>query len=38
MEKEIDNKLKSKNIKPTAMRQLVLKILTEQKQLSACLN
>jgi Fur family ferric uptake transcriptional regulator len=31
MEKEIDNKLKSKNIKPTAMRQLVLKILTEQK-------
>ena len=31
MKKEIDNKLKSKNIKPTAMRQLVLQVLTEQK-------
>jgi Fur family ferric uptake transcriptional regulator len=30
MKKEIDNKLKSKNIKPTAMRQLVLQILVEQ--------
>jgi Fur family ferric uptake transcriptional regulator len=31
MKKEIDNKLNSKNIKPTAMRQLVLQVLTEQK-------
>lgn len=31
MNKEIENKLNSRNIKPTAMRQLVLKILTEQK-------
>tara|TARA_R110002050_G_scaffold163877_2_gene293892 strand:+ start:4880 stop:5293 length:414 start_codon:yes stop_codon:yes gene_type:complete len=31
MKKDIDNKLKSKNIKPTAMRQLVFKVLTEQK-------
>ncbi|NOY95461.1 MAG: transcriptional repressor [Chlorobi bacterium] len=30
MKKEIDNKLQEKNIKPTAMRQLVLKILSEQ--------
>ena len=30
MKKEIDYKLKSKNIKPTAMRQLVLQILVEQ--------
>ncbi|PLW96119.1 MAG: transcriptional repressor [Marinilabiliales bacterium] len=28
---EIDNKLHSKDIKPTAMRQLVLQVLTEQK-------
>jgi Fur family ferric uptake transcriptional regulator len=31
MKKEIDNKLNLKNIKPTAMRELVLDILTEQK-------
>ncbi|MDD4227483.1 MAG: transcriptional repressor, partial [Mariniphaga sp.] len=31
MKVNIDNKLKSKNIKPTAMRQLVLQVLTEQK-------
>ncbi len=31
MKKDIDNKLNSRNIKPTAMRQLVLKVLTEQK-------
>lgn len=31
MKKDIDNKLYSKNIKPTAMRQLVLEVLTEQK-------
>ena len=31
MKNEIDNKLRSKNIKPTAMRQLVLKVFTEQK-------
>lgn len=31
MKKEIDNKLTSKNIKPTAMRELVLQVLTEQK-------
>ncbi len=31
MPEEIDDKLKSRNIKPTAMRQLVLEILTEQK-------
>ena len=31
MKKDIDNKLKSKNIKPTAMRELVLQVLTEQK-------
>ncbi|HEY9115082.1 MAG TPA: transcriptional repressor, partial [Bacteroidales bacterium] len=31
MNKNIDNKLYSKNIKPTAMRQLVLQVLTEQK-------
>jgi Fe2+ or Zn2+ uptake regulation protein len=31
MKKEIDNKLNLKNIKPTAMRQLVLQVLTEQK-------
>nr|NQU90278.1 transcriptional repressor [Bacteroidota bacterium] len=30
MKKDIDNKLQSKNIKPTAMRQLVLQVLTEQ--------
>jgi len=29
--KEIENKLKNKNIKPTAMRELVLKVLSEQK-------
>jgi len=31
MNKNIDNKLNSKNIKPTAMRQLVLHVMTEQK-------
>jgi len=31
MENEIDNKLLSRNIKPTAMRQLVLQILMEQE-------
>lgn len=31
MKNEIDKKLTDKNIKPTAMRQLVLKVLTEQK-------
>lgn len=30
MENEIDKKLESRNIKPTAMRQLVLQVLTEQ--------
>ncbi len=30
MKKDIDNKLNAKNIKPTAMRQLVLQVLTEQ--------
>ncbi|OQX97999.1 MAG: transcriptional repressor [Bacteroidetes bacterium 4572_117] len=30
MNNEFDNKLKSRNIKPTAMRELVLKVLTEQ--------
>jgi len=30
MNKELDIKLQSKNIKPTAMRQLVLEVLTEQ--------
>ena len=29
---EIDSKLQSKNIKPTAMRQLVLKVLIKQKK------
>ncbi len=31
MDKDTDKKLKSRNIKPTAMRELVLKVLTEQK-------
>ena len=31
MKKKLDNKLVSKNIKPTAMRELVLKVLIEQK-------
>lgn len=31
MEKDFDNKLQSRNIKPTAMRQLVLQVLSEQK-------
>jgi len=31
MGKEIDNKLTSRQIKPTAMRELVLKVLTEQR-------
>ncbi|MFA5668700.1 MAG: hypothetical protein WC967_05605, partial [Balneolaceae bacterium] len=31
MKKEIDNKLVSRNIKPTAMRELVLQVLIEQK-------
>jgi Fur family ferric uptake transcriptional regulator len=30
MEGEIDKKLEQRNIKPTAMRELVLKVLTEQ--------
>ena len=30
MKKDFDDKLNSKNIKPTAMRQLVLKVLSEQ--------
>ena len=31
MKKNIDKQLQSRNIKPTAMRQLVLQVLTEQK-------
>jgi Fur family ferric uptake transcriptional regulator len=31
MKKDFDNKLQSRNIKPTAMRQLVLQVLTDQK-------
>lgn len=31
MKKVIDNKLNLKNIKPTAMRELVLQVLSEQK-------
>ena len=31
MNQKIDKKLTSRNIKPTAMRQLVLRVLTEQK-------
>ena len=31
MKEEFDKKLQDKNIKPTAMRELVLKVLTEQK-------
>ena len=31
MDKETDKKLHSRNIKPTAMRELVLKIMTQQK-------
>jgi len=31
MNQKIDKKLTSRNIKPTAMRQLVLQVLTEQK-------
>ena len=31
MKKEIENKLESRNIKPTAMRQLVLQVLAERK-------
>ena len=31
MDKNIDKKLNSRNIKPTAMRELVLKVLTEQQ-------
>ena len=31
MDKEIDKKLESRKIKPTAMRQLVLQVLTEQQ-------
>ncbi|MDQ1769348.1 transcriptional repressor [Labilibaculum sp. A4] len=31
MNKELDRKLKSRNIKPTAMRQLVLQVLIDQK-------
>ncbi len=30
MKKDFDDKLNSKNIKPTAMRELVLKVLSEQ--------
>ena len=31
MKENIDNQLQFRNIKPTAMRELVLKVLTEQK-------
>nr|WP_321453099.1 Fur family transcriptional regulator [uncultured Carboxylicivirga sp.] len=31
MKNDIDKKLKQKNIKPTAMRELVLQVLTDQK-------
>jgi len=31
MKKEIDDKLNSRDIKPTAMRELVLQVLIEQK-------
>ncbi len=31
MKKKTDKKFQSRNIKPTAMRELVLKVLTEQK-------
>nr|WP_321411195.1 Fur family transcriptional regulator [uncultured Carboxylicivirga sp.] len=31
MENEIDKKLEQKNIRPTAMRELVLQVLSEQK-------
>lgn len=31
MSEKIDNQLKQRNIKPTAMRQLVLQVLTDQK-------
>ena len=31
MDNEIDKKLESRNIKPTAMRELVLEVLTEEK-------
>ena len=31
MKEEFDKKLKAKNIKPTAMRELVLQVLTDQK-------
>ena len=31
MKKDIDDKLNSRNIKPNAMRQLILQILTKQK-------
>lgn len=31
MNEQINNQLKHRNIKPTAMRQLVLQVLTEQK-------
>ncbi len=31
MESELDKKLAQRNIKPTAMRELVLKVLSEQK-------
>lgn len=31
MKSEIDQKLKAKNIKPTPMRQLVLKMLLEEQ-------
>jgi Fur family ferric uptake transcriptional regulator len=31
MDKKTDKKLQSRNIKPTAMRELVLEVLTEQK-------
>lgn len=30
MDKKVDKKLQSRNIKPTAMRELVLEVLTEQ--------
>lgn len=31
MKENVDNQLQSRNIKPTAMRELVLQVLTEQK-------
>ena len=38
MNKEIDNQLISRNIKPTAMRQLVLRVLMEQNVATSLLD